>query len=585
MLRELHIQNLAVIEDATVEFSGGLNVFTGETGAGKSLILSAFELLLGLRAGGAELLRPGADEARVSGVFELTDRHVAEEVGRLLDQPIDPTEALLITRRVAAAGRSGVSVNGRPATASMVRQVGQLLVDIHGQHDHQYLLKPTNQLAILDGFARCTDTRRAFAEAFGRWRSLREQREELGASGALRRQQLELYRFQADDIDAADPQPGEFAELQARHRVLANLRRVQRDAGHAHAALYEAEASVIERLQAVTHVLTDLAEIDAALAPTADQVREATLSLQEASFELSRYVDRLELDPAELAEVEDRLNTLNRLIARYPGDPAAADPVESLLAYRRHIGGEIERLGASEGDLAGIDARIADLRGQLEQVGATLRAARQSAAVRLRPLVEAQLAELGMPDAAFDIAFTPLNLDDAGPGGLDAVEMLVRTNPGPGQEMRPLRKIASGGELSRIMLALKGILAHSDRISVLVFDEIDANIGGRLGSVIGQKLRALAAGETTRSGGKAPPDAAGTHQVLCITHLPQIAALADRHLRIEKTVTGGGRSRQTRTTVTLLQGAARVDELAAMMAGKAATATTRRQARELLAAA
>lgn len=599
MLRELHISNLAVIEDATIEFDAGLNVFTGQTGAGKSLIIGAFEMLLGMRAA-TDMLRPGAEEGRVSGVFEVNDLEVASEVSRVLDQQITSGEGLLITRKLHASGRTSVSVNGMPATAAMVKQVGQFLVDIHGQHDHQYLLRPSNQLVILDAFARCGEDRQRFAQALSRLRELETRRQELSASRTLRRQQLELYEFQADEIDGADLQPGEFPELQARHGVLSNVQRIKKDAGQAHAALYEAEGSVSERLQMLTHLLVDLAEIDHELSDVAESVRTATLSLQEAAFELGRYVDRLDVDPGELAEVEERLNTLNRLVAKY-GDarPGGDDPVEQLLVYRRQIGDEISRLRGQDEDLSHIDGERASLRKELQVVGERLREARKRAAKELRPLIEEQLKQLGMAEARFDVRFEPVSLDspDFPASGLDLIEMVVETNPG--QDFKPLRKIASGGELSRIMLAIKGILAGSDRVSVLVFDEIDANIGGRLGSVIGQKLRELANGATAapsgngrkRKGGRAKPDAAGagaSHQVLCITHLPQIAAFANRHLRIEKSVAaapGKTKQRETRTTVVTLGDKARIEELAEMMAGKDATATTRKQAQELLATA
>ncbi len=582
MLLELHIQNLAVIEDAQVTFTPGLNVFTGETGAGKSLVIGAFEILLGLRTAG-DMIRANAEQAQVTGLFEVHHPDIAKQIAEVLDQPVGPGEQLLIARKLFASGRSGVSVNGLPVTNAMVKQVGQLLVDIHGQHDHQHLLKPSNQLHILDAFAKCDVDRERFADRLAELRQLTKIRRELSAGSDLRRQQLELYEFQADEIDAADPQAGEFPELQARHRVLSSLQRIQKDAGSAHAALYEAENSVTERLQIITHLLLELTELDPELDDIAEQVRTATLSLQESAFELSRYIDRLEHDPAESAEVDDRLNALNRLVSKYGDGAKSDDPVEPVIAYREEIAGKIALLRSQDTDQSGIDKRIADCKAELAEIAKRLTKARTAAAKKVAPLVEAQLKELGMAEAAFDIGFESHPLDDhASVSGLDAVEMLVRTNPG--QPMQPLRKIASGGEMSRIMLALKSVLAGSDRISVLVFDEIDANIGGRLGTVIGGKLRALAhANNVTKS--KQPLAAShsdSAHQVLCITHLPQIAAFADNHLRITKTVTGTGKARQTRTTVAPVTGKTRVEELAEMMAGKDATATTRKQARELI---
>ena len=581
MLRELHISNLAVIEDAAVEFLPGLNVFTGQTGAGKSLIIGAFEALIGLRKA-ADMIRPGADEARISGVFEADQPGLAQALSEALDQSIAPRDELLITRKLFASGRSSLSVNGQPATAAMMRRAAELLVDIHGQHDHQYLLKPANQLLILDEFAGCGTDREAFASAYAQRRELRQEKQELSASATLRRQQLELYEFQADEIDAAEPQADEFAELQARERVLANVQKVQGEAGAAYAALYDAEGSVTERLQAITHLLIDLAEVDPALEEIVEPVRGASLSLQEASFELGRYIDRLEHDPEEAAEVAERLNTLNRLVQKYGDGRPAPDPIASVLAFREELAGQIDTLRHQNHDLSQIDRRLETLDRELKEVGDRLSAARRKAAKKLLPQIEKQLAELGMAEAKLTASFTEVQ-DSA--VGFDAVELVVQTNPG--QEARPLRRIASGGELSRTMLAIKSVLAtttQGQRISVLVFDEIDANIGGRLGSVIGQKLRSLAKSGPAKGKSRAAAPTS-PHQVLCITHLPQIAAFADRHFHIVKSVVGRGNAKQTKTTVGVLEDEARIAELAEMMAGHKVTDTSRRQAAELLAAA
>ncbi|MEM8737487.1 MAG: DNA repair protein RecN [Planctomycetota bacterium] len=581
MLRELHISNLAVIEDATVEFEQGLNVFTGQTGAGKSLIIGAFEALIGLRKA-TDMIRPGTDEARISGVFEADSPALAEALTAALDQTIEAGDEVLITRKLFASGRSSLSVNGQPATAAMMRRAADLLVDIHGQHDHQFLLKPSNQLAILDAFARCRETREQFGKAFAEHRELRQTKTELTASATLRRQQLDLYEFQAQEIDAAELISGEFAELQAREQLLKNLQKIKGEAHAAHAALYDTDGSVTERLQAITHLLIDLAELDPALTGLTDQVRTATLSLQESAFELGRYVDKLEHNPEEAAEIADRLNVLHRLIQKYSDGIPAVDPIEAVLTLRADLGRQIDLLRAQDHDQSRIDGRLAELEQTLGVLGEKLTLARRKAAKKLTPLIEQQLAELGMAEAK--LRFTVCRVDDSA-AGFDAAEILVQTNPG--QDARPLRKIASGGELSRTMLALKSVLANTgdgQRISVLVFDEIDANIGGRLGSVIGSKLRALAKPQAAAKQNRRTTQPSN-HQILCITHLPQIAAFADRHFHIVKTVTGKGKSKQTRTTVGTLDGNARVAELAEMMAGEKVTAASRKQAKELLAAA
>lgn len=551
MLRELHISNLAVISDARIELGAGLNCFTGATGAGKSLVIGAIEVLLGLRSP-AEMLRPGADEGKVSGVFEVSGQETFRRIEAVTDVNVsDDGGEMLITRRLHSSGRSSVSLNGNPITLSMLKQVAEHLVDVHGQHDHQYLLKSGNQLDVLDQFAGLQSLRRDYLTVYEKHRDARRKVDELRANSSLRQQQLELYKFQADEIDKAEIAAGEYEELQARASVLGNLEKLKKDAGAVHSALYEAEGSVLERLKMMAGVLGELTTLDAQLGNVSGSVRDATIQLEEAAFDLSRYLDRLDLDPAELSEVESRLNILNRVLNKY------GQTTEASLVYRAEIGTKIEELERTTDDLAGLDKQIEPLARQMQSIGEKLRAERKSAAKKLCPLVQKELAELGMEKAWFGVEFTE---EPAGISGLDQIEFVAKTNPG--QLVQPLRKIASGGEMSRIMLALKGILAQTDRISVLVFDEIDANVGGRLGSVIGQKLS----------------DLGRRHQVLCITHLPQIAGYADRHLTVRKSVNDG----MTETVVRAVEGVERIEEMAEMLGGQKITEITRAQAREML---
>jgi DNA repair protein RecN (Recombination protein N) len=615
VLREIHISQLAVIEDLTIELGEGLNCFTGRTGAGKSLIIGAFEILLGLRSG-ADMIRPGAQEARVTGVFDIADPEVTRKVALVIDNPdLSPGEPLLITRKLYASGRTGVSVNGQPIPAGVARQVGELLVDIHGQHDHQFLLKPSNQLDILDEFAKALPIRKAYTESYTKLKELLATRNNLGASVELRRQQRELYDFQANEIDEAKLVQGEFEELRQRHALLSNVEKIKREAGQAHSALYDSDASVIERLQIISQILSNLGELDPGLANIAEQVKTGTSILYDASFELGRHVDRLEINPGELEEIDDRLNTINRLVSKYTGprvaqvlteQPHTTDPIALVLAYREKIGAILHSLSSQDQDQTQIQQKIDQTAKEILKLGKELGALRESGAKELKPLIEDQLKDLGMSEAKLTVEFIPapesMELSPAGsklaagPSGLQTIELLVSTNPG--QPTRPLRKIASGGELSRIMLALKSILAQTDRVSVLVFDEIDSNIGGRMGTVIGTKLRALArpnipVPSSSKKSKKPDPNptpsspsgAGGGHQVLCITHLPQIAAFADRHFRIEKSVQGEGDARSTSTTVTHLQGDNRIEELAEMLTGRNITDTTRAQIRELIASA
>ena len=564
MLRELHISNLAVIADARIELAAGLNCFTGATGAGKSLVIGALEVLLGLRSP-AEMLRAGADEGRVSGVFDIPNPETLKRIEQITDVQVTADGGeILLTRRLYASGRSSVSLNGNPITLGMLKQVSENLVDVHGQHDHQYLLKPSNQLDVLDQFGDLWALRRRYHDTYEKLVDAKRRLELLSASRTLREQQLELYRFQADEIDTAELNVAEYEELQARASVLTNVEKLKKDAGSVHGALYEADGSVLERLKMMAAVLADLAHLDANIKGVADGLRDATIGLEECAFDLSRYLDKLDLDPGELVEVNDRLNTINRVLNKY------GDPIESTLAYRQEIGAKIEDLERATDDLSSLQSEIKPLAAELKKLGEELSAKRHAVAKKLGPQVEKQLAELGMEKAKFTVTLSPATGAIPGEpslpataGGFDQVEFVAQTNPG--LLSQPLRKIASGGELSRIMLALKGILAASDRISVLVFDEIDANVGGRLGSVIGNKLRHLA----------------GHHQVLCITHLPQIASYADRHLTVRKEVTGD----RTETKVRPMEGAERLQELAEMIGGQRITDTTRAQAQELLDAA
>ncbi len=580
MLRQLHIANLAVIADVTLDLGPGLNVFTGQTGAGKSLIIGAFEMLLGLRKATADHIRPGTDQARISGTFDPSDAIRAQLAG-LFDLTLEPGDELLLTRKLFRTGRSSFAVNAQPVTAAMLAKAAELLVDIHGQHDHQLLLKPARQLALLDAFGNLQDLRSQYADLHHRLRDMHRTRDELETSRTLRAQQLDLFEFQAGEIDDAEPTDGEFPELQARATMFNSVERLKTDAAACYAALYDADGSVVERLQQITAALIEVAHLDPNAADLTEQVRTATLTLQEAAYELSRYEQRLDHDPQEAAEVESRLNTLNRLISKYAkhiprtgrlGDQSenqqsTTDPLEPVLRYRRHLAEQIDALRAKTQDADGLEQRIAAAQRDLAKLGDDLTAHRKAAAQKLLPQVEQHLRELGMADARLEAAFAPTPDSPAGPA---TVELLARTNLG--QPAQPLRAIASGGELSRVMLALKSVKQADANISVLVFDEVDANIGGRLGSAIGQKLRGLAS----------PPSGG---QVLCITHLPQIAAFGHQHFRIAKASQGQGKSATTTTIVEHLEGKARIDELAEMLAGQKVTPTTKKQARELLAAA
>lgn len=551
MLRELHISNLAVIADARIELKPGLNCFTGATGAGKSLVIGAIELLLGLRSP-ADMLRRGADEGRVSGLFEVRDKRLVKQIESACDLSLaDNGGEVLLTRRLFASGRSGVSLNGSPITLAMLKSVAETLVDVHGQHDHQYLLRPSNQLAVIDDFAGLVPLREKYAAVYGELSAIKQRLHDLATGTQLREQQLDFARYQLKELETAALQPGEYAELTARAGVLNNLGRLRNDVSAVSDQLAEADDAIVNRLQTLSALLADAAEIDPALLATATAVKEVSIQLSEASFDLGRYLSKLELDPGELAETNERLNVLNRVVKKY--GPTVEDAIAKQEEFAKQVA-DLERAGE---DTTELTAKLKPLGDQLNKIGQELSTKRKKAAAELKPRIESQLGALGMDKATFSVGVRPA---EPGPSGADEIEFLVRTNPGLAES--PLRKIASGGEMSRIMLALKGVLAAGDRVNVLVFDEIDANIGGRLGAIIGEKLRSLAE----------------HHQVLCITHLPQIACYADRHLTVRKEQ----EKNQTNTTVRVMDGDERIEEIAEMIGGQRITATTRAQARELL---
>jgi len=556
VLRTLSIQNLAVIEDTQVDFDEGFNVFTGGTGAGKSLVIGALELLLGLRAS-SDMVRAGAGEARISALFDISNEALAGDIREALDLDIEDGQ-LAVTRRVPAKGASRASLNGQPITAGMLRTLGRLIVDIHGQYDQQYLLAPANQLLVLDAYGKLERKRQRYRTAYDAHQEALKRKADLQTGRDLRMQQLELYEFQAEEIDNAQLQEDELAEVQPRRDRLANAERLAGDLSAVYQSLYEAEGSITDRLKAASAVMDDLMRFDASLETFAVTVRDSAYALEDLAYQIRARAEQVEADPRALAEAEERLHLLKRLAAKY--GPSEAD----ILRHRKELQHKITALRGHADDETRIDHDIACTQEEMATSGKVLTAARTKVARDLQARIEAALHELEMREAVFTIQLIP-QLDDAGspapsPSGFDRAEYLI--GPNPGEPPRPLRKIASGGELSRVMLALKSVLARADRVSVLVFDEIDSNVGGRLGSVIGRKLAALAE----------------HHQVVCITHLPQIACFAQRHLAVRKE----SRKGRAFTKVDVVTGDVRISELAEMISGKDATDTTLKQARELV---
>jgi DNA repair protein RecN (Recombination protein N) len=563
MLRELAVQNLALIEDVRVELAPGFCAWTGETGAGKSLLLGAIGLLLGER-GSAELIRAGQEELRVTGRFELTrpeQRAAAEE---MLQTPLDEDE-LILTRRLARSGRSSALVNEQPVSVGTLRRLGEMLVDVHGQRENYSLLQPAYQLELLDAFGKLTDLRSRYTTAADRVRELRRRRQELADARQNRQRELSLLRFEREELDAAALQEGEQEALQKEREKLLHAQSLTAFAASVAERLYEDEDSVAVALGRLIKEAGKWAGLDKKLADVAKRLESLKPEVRDLAETCRDLAESFESDPERLESIETRLQMMRKLEAKY------GRGVAELIAYHATLDERERALQRQEDDLAGIDGELRTAFAELKESAAALSKARAKVAKKLASEAQKQLGELQMPNAKLDAVLEPValgtdpNAGDVPAAGADHLELMLTANPG--EPARPLRKVASGGEMSRTMLALKTVLAAHDPVRTLVvFDEIDANVGGRIGDVLGQKLAALGR----------------THQVLCVTHLPQVASYAAHQWTIRKQTTG----KRTATTIThLATDAERVEELALMLRGEARSGTTRKEAAEMLTAA
>ena len=569
MLLELHIKDYALVEEAVLEFGAGLNVLTGETGAGKSIIIGAVTLLLGGR-GSLEHIRTGCDEASVHGVFSVPQEAALRKNLRDLGLEIGDDNTLVISCSISSSGRSQRRVNGRPVTQAMLADIGDYLVDIHGQHEHQALLKQQRHVEYLDNFSgeeglRLKEQVEAYYQRLNR---LDASLKELRLSERERERRLDLLRFQSEEIDAANLAPGEDLSLVREHHVLASAGELYDRASLSHALLHGEDhgaPGVIDTIAAILEELEPVLAIDNTLRDSKELLQTALAACEEASREIRVYRDGIDRDPRRLEETEARLAAILRLKRKY------GDTVDEILSYRQEIGDEITRLESSVRELAVMEKDIAKTRLDLGRVSEELRSVRMHAAEILRKRVSSELEELAMGSSVFEVDFREKEDAEGVPvggkmlavkaGGVDTVEFLLSANPG--EPPKSLARIASGGEISRIMLALKSILASVDEVGTLIFDEIDAGIGGRAGTVIGEKLAAI---------GK-------VRQVVCVTHLPQIACMADVHFSIGKEVKDG----RARTVSTRLKDPDRVREIARMLGGHPElSATSMKHAKEML---
>ncbi len=554
MLRELRVRNLAVIETLSVPFEPGLNVLSGETGAGKSIIVDAILLLRGARAQ-AEAIRTDAATATVEAVFDIAANGAAR--GLLEELGLGTAEAELVIRReLSRSGRHRAFVNDSPTTVTLLERLGDCLVEVHGQHEHQRLLEPARQLELLDRFASGEALCDRVAELFAKCSEAGKALECTRSAARDRAQREDLLRFQVSELRGARIHSGEEEELRAERRRLQHAGRLSAGLLEVAGLLAEDRDAAASRLARAGRLLRDLGRLDPAFAAPAEPVEAATAQLEEALLGLRHLRESLEVtDSGRLEAVDERLEILARLKRKY------GDTEDSMLAFLEAAAGELERLEHHEEFLAAEERRVAELRGELRTAAQHLSATRGAAAPRLAGLVQRELRALGMDKARFEVAVDQLDFEHISGRGLDRVELRLSANPG--EEPRPLARIASGGELSRTMLAVQTVLAVREGTPTMIFDEVDDGIGGRIAAVVADKLAAAARGR----------------QVLCVTHLASIAARADHHLAVSKSVRAG----RTRAATGVLAGATRVEEIARMLGGEAVTETARRHARELLA--
>jgi DNA repair protein RecN (Recombination protein N) len=548
MLTDLYIKNFAIIDNLHVAFREGLNVLTGETGAGKSIIIDAVNLVLGGRAS-ADLIRTGEEEATVEAIFDLSLH--PEILAGLAENGVECDGELLIKRTVSRTGRNRVFVGGGLSTISVLADLTSRLINIYGQHESQTLLKPESHLFLLDGFAALTRLREEFTAVYDDYRRVLAEIKHLdeGERDAARR--TDLLSYQSEEIRSAGLLPGEEEELARERELLVHGEKLLANSRESFEALYGGDDSILGHLRQVLASVLEIRAIDVKLSELADSLKNAYLQMEEAALALRDYASRTETDPQRLETINDRLDLIFRLKKKY------APTVAEILAYQEEIDRELERLryrGETRGELTG---RLRELEEKMTTLGKELSAHRKSAAQSIKAAMEKELRELAMKNALFEVAL--IQLEEPRAIGMERAEFLF--SPNPGEAPKQLARIASGGELSRLMLALKQVHPESD-VPTLVFDEVDTGIGGATSALVGEKLKRVASGQ----------------QVLCITHLPQVAAFADHHFLVEKLVEGG----RTRTYIGHLVDDERIREMARMLSGVKITEKTLEHAREMI---
>jgi DNA repair protein RecN (Recombination protein N) len=552
MLLELAVENYAVVDRLRVAFHPGLNLLTGETGSGKSILVGALDLLFGGRAS-ADVVRSGEQKARISGRFELGNQPALEQL--LHGAGVEPEDGeLLIEREVLSSGKSRVYVGNRPATAALLREIAPFLGDIHGQHEQQQLYRTEAQRDMLDAFAGAAALRESVREAYKNWRAVERELQDLQGNEQDKLRQLDIWQFQQKELNAAALKAAEEAGLEEEKRVQQNVGRLLENTGAAYQTLYESPGSAYAGLKMAMRKLEEVARIAGALGEIRTSLEPAVIAIEEASYVLRDYLDKLEADPARLEEVESRLALIERLKRKYGGS------VEAVLAFLVDVERKIAGMENADVRLAELQAARKTLLSAFESIAAQLTDARKHAATKLSRSVEKELAALAMERTVFRVDVAPGEWSEA---GADNVRFLVSANRG--EEPKPMERIASGGEVSRIALALKSCLVESqdaDGHRTLVFDEVDTGVGGSAAEGVARRLKKLSRG----------------NQVLCVTHLAQVASFADHHFVVEKVEAAG----RTTSRVVELEPEQRRQEVARMISGQTVTREALRHADQLI---
>ena len=540
VLSLLRIKNLALVEEVEWEIAPGFIAVTGETGAGKSIIIGALQLLLGERAD-KSLIRTGADACTVEAVF--TGEDLRKLSSQLVEAGIEPGESdLIVKRSFSATGANRQFINGSPTTLAVLKNLGDELVDLHGPHDHQSLLSPEKQLDLLDSFARAQEQQDEYRKHYRQLRTLLAEHAALNTVETAREQELDLLRHQINEITAANLVLGEEEEIESRYKLASSSKRLIELASAVASKLSEADDSVLSQLAETQRLLRELAKIDSSITQFSSAHAASVVELSEIARALSTYAEKLDLDPQQLAALEQRVSLFESLKRKYGGS------ITEVIAFGERAAERMRKIEGRDAELERLATEIENVRGQMNRSGDALRKLRTKAAPKLSENIRRNLRDLGFRQSEFAAKLSAL--DEPRSNGFDAVELLF--SPNPGEPLKPLRAVASSGEISRLMLAIKSALAAHDAIPLLVFDEIDTNVGGEIAHAVGAKMQTLG----------------HDHQVICITHLPQVAATASSHFVVTKEVVRG----RTYSQLRKISGKSRQEEIARMLGGKSESA-------------